>query len=282
MILARSFQELHAAREELGEVAFVPTMGAFHEGHLELMRRARETGFPVAISIFVNPLQFGPSEDFAQYPRDEAGDLHEAERVGVALAFLPRAEELVPQSDAWVRVGQVASRWEGAARPGHFDGVATIVLKLFHLVRPRIAYFGRKDLQQCAVIGTMVRDLNVPVELAFVETVREPSGLAMSSRNRRLTATEQRIAPRLYEQLRRAADEIASNEGPRESLRRARVELSNVGFEVDYIEYVDPSTLEPLATFEPCGRIVAAAKLGSVRLLDNVPVESSEKVTLGR
>ncbi len=202
MKIIRSLTELQFSAPRVG---FVPTMGALHEGHLSLMRQAKaECGFCVA-SIFVNPTQFGPNEDFNKYPRDEARDFELAESAGVDAVFCPTVEEVYSGSCTTVRVSGVADRWEGPLRPGHFEGVATVVHKLFGMVRPQVAYFGLKDFQQCRVIAKMVSDLYLPVELVFCETIREPDGLAMSSRNRYLSPEERVIAPKIYEVLRGVA-----------------------------------------------------------------------------
>ena len=228
------------------EIGLVPTMGAFHEGHLALFRAAREENELVVASLFVNPAQFAGGEDLARYPRDEARDAELAEEAGVDVLFVPPAEEIYPPGfETWVDVERLGAMLEGEHRPGHFRGVATVCLKLFNLVRPQRAYFGQKDAQQVAVIRRMVRDLAVPVEIRVVPTVRDPDGLALSSRNAYLSPEERSQALAL----------------PRALAARDRSELD--GLEVDYFEEAD---------FEP--RVLAAAvRVGSTRLIDNVVLE---------
>jgi pantoate--beta-alanine ligase len=242
MKVARSAAEL--PRHD--EIGLVPTMGAFHEGHLALFRAAREENQLVVASLFVNPAQFTDSEDLARYPRDEARDAELAEEAGVDVLFLPEADEIYPPGfETWVEVERLGSMLEGQHRPGHFRGVTTICLKLFNLVRPRRAYFGQKDAQQVAVVRQMVRDLAVPVEIRVVPTVRDEDGLALSSRNAYLSPEERQRALAL----------------PRALALRDRSELD--GLEVDYFEVAD---------FEP--RVLAAAvRVGSTRLIDNVVLE---------
>jgi len=242
MRIARSAAELPGH----GELGLVPTMGAFHEGHLALFRSAREENRLVVASLFVNPAQFTEGDDLARYPRDEARDSELAEQAGVDVLYVPAPEEIYPHGfETWVEVERLGSILEGEHRPGHFRGVATVCLKLFNLVRPRRAYFGQKDAQQVAVVRRMVRDLAVPVEIRVVPTVRDPDGLALSSRNAYLSPAEREQALAL----------------PRALAARDRGELD--GLEVDYFEEVD---------FAP--RVLAAAvRVGSIRLIDNVPLE---------
>ncbi len=277
MRLIHTIRELHETLQPGVRRGLVPTMGALHEGHLGLMREARKECDEVVASVFVNPTQFGPGEDFERYPRRMEADGALAASVGVDLVFAPSVEEMYPSTGTEVRVSGVSERWEGAIRPGHFAGAATVVLKLFNIVQPTLAYFGRKDLQQCAVIQKMVRDLNVPVELRFVETVRAPSGLALSSRHAYLSPEEKALAPTINRAVERAAQRIrAEKDGLPEAMKAildegiAQLELA--GFSVDYFVCVDQDTMEPLLTFSPQGRVMAAAKLGSVRLLDNMPL----------
>jgi pantoate--beta-alanine ligase len=236
------------------KVGLVPTMGAFHEGHRSLMRAARAECETVVVSLFVNPAQFGANEDLRSYPRNEERDTAVAEAEGVDVLFAPAAEEMYPDGfDTWIDVH--ASGGEAAARPGHFRGVATVCVKLFNLVRPDVAYFGQKDAQQVAVLRQVVRDLNVPVELRILPTVRDEDGLALSSRNAYLTADERAHAlalPRALEAGRTAADPVAA----------ARAALN--GLEPEYVELlrVDDATL-----------LTAAARVGSTRLIDNVVLE---------
>ena len=242
MRIVRSAAEL--PRE--GELGLVPTMGAFHEGHLALFRAARDENQLVVASLFVNPAQFGEGEDLERYPRDEERDAALAEDAGVDVLYVPAAEEIYPAGfETWVEVERLGSILEGEHRPGHFRGVATVCLKLFNLVRPRRAYFGQKDAQQVAVVRRMVRDLAVPVEIRVVPTVRDQDGLAISSRNAYLSTEERERALAL----------------PRALATRDRSPLN--GLEVDYFEEAD---------FEP--RVLAAAvRVGNTRLIDNVVVE---------
>nr|WP_183265689.1 pantoate--beta-alanine ligase [Acidocella aromatica] len=273
MMIARTLEELRAAREALGPVGFVPTMGALHEGHLTLVSAAKAAGLPVAASIFVNPTQFGPNEDFARYPRDEKGDLDKLEAAGCALIWLPTPEIMYPPHSATtITVGGPALKWEGASRPGHFSGVATVVAKLFGQVRPEAAYFGEKDWQQVQVVSRMVEDLALPVRVVPVPIVRETGGLALSSRNRYLSEPERKAAPALYAALSHAAQEIVAGKEVAATLHDARHSLSKAGMVPDYVALVHAHTLEPLEGFARPARLIAAAKLGAVRLLDNVPV----------
>jgi pantoate--beta-alanine ligase len=273
MIIARTVAELRAGLALLGQVSLVPTMGALHQGHLALVAAAKAGGGPVAASIFVNPLQFGPAEDFSRYPRDEEGDLRKLREAGCDLVWLPDAAEMYPADAASViTVAGPAVRWEGALRPGHFAGVATVVTKLFGQVRPHTAYFGEKDWQQIQVLRRVVADFLLPVTIVAVPTVREPDGLALSSRNRFLRASEREAAPFLYMVLRDTAAQIAGGEAVDAVLDGATARLAEAGMAADYLALVDADSLEPLATSRPPARLLAAVKLGSVRLLDNIPV----------
>ena len=253
MKVVRTVAELRAASRP-GRVGLVPTMGSFHDGHLSLFRTARGECDTVVVSLFVNPAQFAPTEDLARYPRDEQRDARLAEEAGVDLLFAPSAEELYPAGfSTWVDVEAAGA--EGAARPGHFRGVATVCLKLFNLVRPHVAYFGQKDAQQAAVLRRVVRDLNLDVELRILPTVRDADGLAMSSRNVYLAPGERERAlalPRALERARQAADPVAA----------ARAALN--GLEPEYVELVDVGGATVLA---------AAARVGATRLIDNVVLE---------
>jgi pantoate--beta-alanine ligase len=273
MKIARTLNELHAAREALGPVGFVPTMGALHEGHLALVAAALGDKRPVAASIFVNPTQFGPKDDFGRYPRDEAGDLAKLKSAGCALVWLPGVEVMYPQHGATsIHVGGPAEHWEGASRPGHFAGVATVVAKLFGQIRPEAAYFGEKDWQQVQVVSRMVADLHLPVRIVPVPTVREANGLAMSSRNAYLTAEEHKAAPVLHAALQQAARTILAGKDVAGALHQARQDVAQGGIVLDYIALVHAETLEPITTLTHPARLIAAAKLGTVRLLDNIPV----------
>jgi len=273
MLIARTLSELRDAAAGLGpELGLVPTMGALHAGHLALVHAARAVG-PVAASIFVNPLQFGPKEDLARYPRDEAGDLAKLEAAGCDLVWLPDTSVMYP-SDAvsTITMAGPAMRWEGEARPGHFTGVATVVAKLFGQVRPLAAYFGEKDWQQVQVIRRMVADLLLPVEIVPVPTVREPDGLALSSRNRFLSPAERAAAPALYAALREAATSIAAGAPVAAALAKAEAAVIAAGMRPEYLALVDAQSLEPLQTLSRPARLITAARAGSVRLLDNVAI----------
>ncbi len=265
------------ARAEYGTLGFVPTMGYLHEGHLSLVRRARDECGAVAVSIFVNPTQFAPHEDYNRYPRDLPRDLRLLEAEGVALVFVPEVAEMYPPGFATeVRVGGADDRLEGAARPGHFAGVATVVCKLLNIVQPTRAYFGQKDAQQCVVVRQMARDLNLPVEIVVAPTVREADGLAMSSRNTYLTPEQRAAAPVLFRALTAAARRYEAGERDAEALRRAmRAVLAEEPLvRPEYVSAADPLTLEELETVGERGALLSlAARLGSVRLIDNVLVE---------
>jgi pantoate--beta-alanine ligase len=238
------------------KVGLVPTMGALHEGHRALLRAARAECDRVVMSLFVNPAQFGPGEDLDSYPRDEAGDRAIAAVEGVDEVFAPSVEDMYPAGFATtVSVGELGSRYEGHHRPGHFDGVATVVLKLLARVRPTVAYFGRKDAQQLAVVRRLVADLDVPVAIRPVATVREADGLAVSSRNLFLSPEERRAAPSLHRAL--LARDPAVCEG-----------------KVDYLDVVDPTSFEPVAP-RPDALVIGAAWFGTTRLIDNITLEEA-------
>ncbi|MGA9012764.1 MAG: pantoate--beta-alanine ligase [Acetobacteraceae bacterium] len=272
---ARTIAELHAGcrtlRDECGALALVPTMGALHNGHRALVREAAANGTAVVASIFVNPLQFGANEDLSRYPRDEAGDLAALEASGCQLVWLPDVATMYPAGDATtIDVAGPAEQWEGTARPGHFRGVATVCAKLFGQVRPDRAYFGEKDWQQLQVVHRLVADLHLPLEIIGVPTVREPDGLALSSRNRFLTEQERATAPLLYGVLNALARALATGSQADAALADARAELRNAGFAIDYLALVDGVTMRTLQMVRPGSRLIAAARLGSVRLIDNL------------
>ena len=277
MRVLHTVADFRAARAEAqAPLALVPTMGALHEGHLSLARRARAECASVALSIFVNPAQFGPHEDLSRYPRPIERDLQLAEQAGVVLVFNPPVEEVYPPGfTTHVDVGAVSRRWEGEHRPGHFRGVATVVTKLFTIVVPQRAYFGQKDFQQLAVVRRLVADLNLPVEIAGCETVREPDGLALSSRNVYLSEQQRPHATALHAALQTGRRRVAAGETSAPAVREAmeRVLLDTPGVTVDYVAVVDPGTLEPVERIEP-GRTrvhgLIAARLGPVRLIDNM------------
>jgi pantoate--beta-alanine ligase len=278
MEVVRTLPALRAAcgalRAARGSLALVPTMGALHDGHRALVHAAVASGAAVVTSLFVNPLQFGPAEDLSRYPRDEPGDLATLQQCGCDLAWLPDVATMYPAGEATtVSVTGPAERWEGDARPGHFRGVATVCAKLFGQVRPERAYFGEKDWQQLQVVTRMVADLLLPLEITGVPTVREANGLALSSRNRFLTEAERAAAPLLYATLTGTARALAAGDPVETVLNYARTDLSAAGFDVDYLALVDGPTLVPLSVMSANARLVAAARLGSVRLLDNVALK---------
>ena len=259
-------------------LGLVPTMGALHAGHLSLTRRARADNATLAVSIFVNPTQFSAGEDFSSYPRSMARDLALLEEQGTDLVFAPPPEEVYPAGfDTWVEPGAVAEGQEGAARPGHFRGVATVVAKLFNVVRPDRAYFGQKDGQQVAVIRRMAQDLDMGVEVVTMPTIREPDGLAMSSRNAYLTADERAAAPVIYRALCAAERLWASGERDAGRLRAAALEVLSAEplvEEVDYVSVVDADSMAVVESAPTTGErwvmVAVAARVGAVRLIDNV------------
>ena len=275
MQIVRSSEELARARAGItGKLALVPTMGALHEGHMALVAEARKRGDKVAASIFVNPAQFGEGEDFGRYPRREEQDAHMLEEAGCDLLWLPSVADIYPAGFATrVRVGGVSERWEGEARPAHFDGVATVVARLLLSVRPDVAVFGEKDFQQLAVVSRLVADLGLGVEIAGVPTVREPDGLALSSRNAYLSAQERQEALVLPRALEAARAAILSGTPVVEVLHEARAALRDGGFSrIDYFSLVDTATLEPLEEAYGDMRLIAAAVIGKTRLIDNLAV----------
>jgi pantoate--beta-alanine ligase len=267
-----------AARAMRKPVGFVPTMGFFHQGHRSLMRRAREERGFVVVSIFVNPLQFGPGEDFEAYPRDPDRDLATAEAEGVDLVFAPEVDEVYPGGlpDVTVDPGPLGERLEGASRPGHFRGMATVVAKLFHLVGPSAAYFGEKDAQQLAVIRRTVRDLSFPVEVVGCPIVREPDGLALSSRNVYLSAEERAAATCLFGALQEAQASAAAGEREAKALRGRMEEV--IGAEpladLDYAAVVDEDTFEEVDLLDRPARALVAARVGKPRLIDNLRLDA--------
>ncbi|MBD0270838.1 MAG: pantoate--beta-alanine ligase [Acetobacteraceae bacterium] len=281
MRIAREIETLRAHTAELragaGTLALVPTMGALHEGHLALVAEARRLAGATVASIFVNPLQFAAHEDLDRYPRDEAGDLGALREAGCDLAWLPTPAVMYPPgASTTLEVGGPAEGWEGRARPGHFRGVATVCAKLFCQVGADVAVFGEKDWQQLQVVRRVARDLDLPVRIVGVPTVREPDGLAMSSRNRFLPPAERALAPRLHAEMRRAAAAIAGGAPVADALADAAAGLVGAGVAVDYFALVDAETMRPLDALPPPSvagaRLVAAARLGTVRLLDNLAV----------
>jgi len=262
------------ARAGGSTVGFVPTMGAFHEGHRSLMRRAKDERDVTVVSIFVNPLQFGDARDLETYPRDERSDLEAAERAGVDLVFAPSVDEMYPRGEPEVTVdpGPLGERFEGASRPGHFRGVATVVAKLFATVGACSAYFGEKDAQQLAVIRRLVRDLSMPVEVRCCPIVRDPDGLALSSRNRLLSPEQREAATCLFLALSEAA-ELARG-GERDAGKLVAAMAREIGAtphaRIDYVAVVDEDTFEELPAIARSARALVAARFGGVRLIDTL------------
>ena len=282
MKILRTRAELRRWRQSLepkSRVGFVPTMGALHEGHLSLLRMSRRDCDVTIASIFVNPLQFGPNEDLSKYPRPFEKDCALLEAQGVDALFSPSPEELTrADASTFVVEEKVSLPLCGEFRPGHFKGVASIVLKLFNLVQPTISYFGQKDVQQCALIERMVRDLEVPVEIRRGETVREADGLALSSRNQYLSPSERERATDIYKSLTRARDLWNSGERSATKIKRAALEILDASgeFRVQYWEVRDPENLETLSETSAKGVLfVVAAYLGTTRLIDNLQIKSS-------
>jgi pantoate--beta-alanine ligase len=274
--IVRTSEELARARSDLGggSLALVPTMGALHAGHMALVEEARRRADKVAATIFVNPTQFNDKDDLARYPRREAEDVRKLEEASCDLLWLPSVEDIYPKGFATkVSVSAVSERWEGEARPGHFDGVATVVARLLLKVRPNVALFGEKDFQQLAVIRRMVADLAIPVEIVGVPTVRDAGGLALSSRNAYLSADERHRAVALPNALKSGRDAILSGTSVVHALQQAKQALVDAGFlKIDYLALVDATTLEPLANAEGEMRLIAAAVIGTTRLIDNIAV----------
>jgi len=271
--MQRRVSALRAAGRAIG---FVPTMGYLHEGHLSLLRTARRNNPILAVSIFVNPTQFDRQEDLERYPVDLEGDLAKAAAEGADLVFVPEQKSMYPDGYAtFVEVEGLTRRWEGAYRPGHFRGVTTIVAKLFHIVRPHRAYFGQKDYQQACVITRMVRDLDMDIEVVVLPTVREPDGLAMSSRNVNLTPGERRQAPVLYQALRWAADQVRRGErdarGLAEGMRRMIQQGTTAT--IDYVAVCHPGSLEPLETVAGPAVALLAVRFSKARLIDNLVID---------
>jgi pantoate--beta-alanine ligase len=261
-----------AARASGKRLGFVPTMGALHEGHLSLVRAAKTSCDLVAASIFVNPTQFGPTEDLAKYPRDFERDRDLLQNEGVELLFAPSVEEMYPAGAVtWVTVEELSSRLDGLSRPGHFRGVTTVVAKLFHIVEPDAAFFGQKDAAQLAIIRRMVRDLNFPVEIVACPIVREPDGLAMSSRNAYLDPLQRKQALVLYRSLTKVKKLWDAGERDAAKLAAAgREEVEEKSVRLDYFEIVDSQSLEPVENVAKGALVAAAAYVGSTRLIDNL------------
>jgi pantoate--beta-alanine ligase len=272
---------LAEARGRGERIALVPTMGALHEGHLALVDRAREHARCVVMSLFVNPLQFGPSEDFARYPRDRDGDARLAAARGVDIMFAPQPDELYrPDRAVSVVPTALATRWEGASRPGHFTGVLTVVAKLFNIVEPDVAIFGQKDIQQATLIRAMARDLDYPIQIVLAPTIREADGVALSSRNAYLSAPDRaraRVLSRAIFAMRDAFDAGERSSATLEALGTALVR-AEPGVDLEYLALMDPNTLEPVSLASRGCIIAIAARIGATRLIDNVILGAPDDV----
>ena len=277
MKIIEKIDDIKRLRRQLAEpVGFVPTMGYLHQGHLALVRRARAENPSVVVSIFVNPTQFGPQEDFNSYPRDTKRDLALLEEEGTDVVFMPSVAEMYPeQFNGWIEVGKVTERLEGASRPGHFKGVTTVCAKLFNIIQPTRAYFGQKDAQQAVVIKKMVADLNMNLEIVTIPTVREPDGLAVSSRNTYLNPRQRQAATVLYQALSLAQQLWSQGE---KDAQRLRQEMTGLIKEqplanIDYVSVADAETLDELEVVNPPALVSLAVKIGTTRLIDNVVLE---------
>lgn len=274
MQLAQTISQARALFDVLPRpLGFVPTMGALHAGHLSLVRRARGDSVSVAASVFVNPLQFGAGEDLERYPRDLEGDCAKLAAAGVDVLFAPSPLAMYPPGFATaIDVGPVAEGYEGAARPGHFQGVATVVCKLLNIVRPDVIYFGQKDAQQTAVIKRMVLDLEIPVRVAIVPTQRETDGLAMSSRNVYLSEAERAAAPSLHHALQAVRLAMAAGRSKADAIAMGRSRLDPLA-RLEYLDLVDANTFTPIDALVPPAFVIGAARFGTTRLLDNLWIE---------
>lgn len=277
MKVVEKVDDMKRLRRQLAEpVGFVPTMGYLHEGHLALVRRARAGDPSVVVSIFVNPTQFGPQEDFNKYPRDPQRDLALLEKEETDVVFMPSTAEMYPeQFNSWVEVGKVTERLEGASRPAHFKGVTTVVAKLFNIIQPTRAYFGQKDAQQVIVIKKMVADLNMNLEIVTIPTVREPDGLAISSRNAYLNPHERQAAVVLYQALSLAQQLWSQGEKDAQRLRQEMIGLIQKQplANIDYVSIANAETLDELDTVSPPALVSLAVKIGKTRLIDNIVLE---------
>jgi pantoate--beta-alanine ligase len=276
-------EKVREAREGLRVVGLVPTMGALHTGHMALVERAKKECSPVYASIFLNPTQFGPNEDLSRYPKPLEADVEKLTNAGVDGLFLPEAKEIYPPDfSTYVHVEGISERLEGKSRPGHFRGVATVVLKLFEIVQPHYAYFGRKDAQQVRIIQKMVHDLNLNVEVVVCPTVREADGLALSSRNTYLSAEERKEATVLYRALQAAGNEVTA--GVRDSLELQRamhkVLASEPGAGVEYAEIVDADTFEPVVRVNQDCYALLAVRIGNTRLIDNMLIRGDDEISV--
>jgi len=276
LTIVKTIPEIRALRQKLsGTVGFVPTMGYLHEGHLALVKQARIGNSAVIVSIYVNPTQFGPRDDFGAYPRDLNRDLELLREGGVDIVFVPSDDQMYsPEFSTWVDVEGVSERLEGASRPGHFKGVATVVAKLFNIVKPNRAYFGQKDAQQVIVIKRMVADLNMVIEIVVVPTVRESDGLAMSSRNIYLSLEERKAATILFRALTLARQLKLDGEKDAGKIRRQMTSLIQKEplAQIDYVSIADAETLEELNLIDGPGLASLAVRIGKTRLIDNMPL----------
>jgi pantoate--beta-alanine ligase len=274
MQIARTIVEMRALRlKSFGSVGFVPTMGYLHDGHLALVKQARNENSVVVASIFVNPTQFGPTEDFKAYPRDTERDLSMLRKEKTGIVFMPSPEEMYPEGfNSWVEVEKITDRLEGSCRPGHFKGVATVVAKLFNIVEPTRAYFGQKDAQQVLVIKKMVADLNMNLEVIIAPTVRESDGLAMSSRNVYLNPQERQAATVLFKALTLAQNLRTKGEKNAETIRREMTSLISKEplAKIEYVSIADAETLEELTEFDKPALASLAVRFGKTRLIDNI------------
>jgi len=274
MKIIEKIDDMKKLRQRLTEpVGLVPTMGYLHEGHLTLVRQARAENPSVVVSIFVNPTQFGPQEDFNSYPRDTNRDLALLEKEGTDVVFMPSVAEMYPEPfNCWIEVGKVTERLEGASRPGHFKGVTTVCAKLFNIIQPTTAYFGQKDAQQAVVIRKMVTDLNMNLEIVTLPTVREPDGLAVSSRNTYLNPDERQAAVVLYQALTLAQKLWSQGETDARRLRQEMIELIQKQplATIDYVSVADAETLDELEKVKPPALVSLAVKIGKTRLIDNI------------
>lgn len=268
-------KELTALVKAGKRIALVPTMGALHDGHLALVETARQHADAVVASIFVNPMQFGPNEDFAKYPRMLEADIQKLDKAGAAVAYTPSVEDMYPERFAThVSMGDMGKILCGVSRPNHFDGVATVVAKLLLRTLPHVAVFGEKDYQQLCIVQRLAFDLDIPVQIIGMPTVREKDGLAMSSRNAYLTKEERAVAPQLHQELIKTAARLAGNPAAiSDALKDGIANLTSAGFKVDYLELRASGTLAALDVFQPPARLLVAAWLGKTRLIDNMALE---------
>ncbi|MFC2009627.1 pantoate--beta-alanine ligase [Chloroflexota bacterium] len=277
MKVLSTITEFKNARKNIeSSVGFVPTMGYLHDGHLALVRQARAENEVVVVSIFVNPAQFGPREDFARYPRDTQRDLALLKKENVDLVFMPSAGDMYPEGfNSWIEVENVTDKLEGAVRPGHFRGVATVVAKLFNIVEPTVAYFGQKDAQQAIVIKKMADDLNMNLDIVIAPTVRESDGLAMSSRNAYLNPDEREASLILWKSLNLAQQLWQEEERQADSLRQQMIALIQEEplAKIDYVSIADPATLEELADIKGPALVSIAVRIGKTRVIDNIILE---------